>query len=121
MWRNQGIPNLYLDWGLAQILTAIVGHSSSFCIARPPVIDNLHPNNLGFINIQCPHCKALHWIEERVSSSKIDQPEFQMCCAQGKVKLAPLRIPPAPLYNLYTGESNEANSNNGSLLSFQSL
>ena len=83
-------------------------HPSSFCIARLPVDDNLCANDLGFMNVECPHCKALHWIEERVSSSRIGQPEFQACCAHGKVKLAPLRIPPALLYNLYTGESQEA-------------
>ena len=85
-----------------------VGRSSSFCVARQPVNDNLPANDLGLMNIQCPHCNALHWTEERVSSSRIGQPEFQMCCAHGKVKLPSLRIPPAPLYNLYTGESHEA-------------
>ena len=85
-----------------------VGRSSSFCIACQPVNNNLRANDLGLMNIQCPHCNALHWIEERVSSSRIGQPEFQMCCAHGKVKLPSLRIPPVPLYNLYTGESHEA-------------
>ena len=32
------------------------------------------------------------------------RPEFQTCCAHGKIK----RIPPAPLYNLFTGDGHDA-------------
>jgi hypothetical protein len=60
------------------------------------------------MNICCPFCNALHWLDERVSSSKIGSPEFGMCCAHGKVKLPSLRVPPFPLYNLFTGDSHEA-------------
>ena len=60
------------------------------------------------MNIHCCHCDALHWQSERVSSSRVTQPEFQTCCAHNKVKLPPLQIPPAPLYNLFTGDSHEA-------------
>jgi Helitron helicase-like domain at N-terminus len=60
------------------------------------------------MNTHCPYCDALHWIDERVSSSRIDHPEFQMCCAHGKVKLPPLRIPPPPLYESFTSDSHDA-------------
>ena len=43
-----------------------------------------------------------------MSSSTIDRPEFQACCAHGKVKLTVLRRPPASLYNLFMGDSHEA-------------
>lgn len=33
---------------------------------------------------------------------------FQTCCAHGKVKLPPLHIPPAPLYDLFVGNTYEA-------------
>jgi hypothetical protein len=83
-------------------------HSASFCIARRPVVDSLHVNDIGRMNVQCPFCNALHWNDERVSSSKHGHPEFGMCCAHGKVKLAPLQVPPRPLYNLFTAESLQA-------------
>ena len=60
------------------------------------------------MNIRCPHCDALHWSDERVSSSRVSHPEFRMCCAHAKIKLHPLRIPPTPLYNLFTGDSDDA-------------
>ena len=31
-----------------------------------------------------------------------------MCCAHGKVNLSPLRVPPQPLYNLFTANSLQA-------------
>ena len=51
---------------------------------------------------------ALHWLDERVSSSRIGHPEFRMCCAHGKIKLQPLQIPPRLLYNLFTDDSHDA-------------
>ena len=44
-------------------------------------------------------------MDERVSSSKIGHPEFGMCCGHGKIKLPSLRVPPQPLYNLFTGNT----------------
>ena len=80
-------------------------HNPSFCIARRPVLDTLHVNDLEIMNICCPFCGALHWLDERVSSSRVGNPEFGMCCAHGKVKLAPLRVPPSPLYNLFMADT----------------
>ena len=79
-----------------------------FCIARRPLLDTLHVHDLGLMNICCPFCDALHWQDERVSSSRRAHPEFQMCCARGKVKVAPLRVPPLPLYNLFTENTLQA-------------
>jgi Helitron helicase-like domain at N-terminus len=90
------------------ILTFFLVHNSSFCVARTPINDTLRSVDLGLMNIRCSHCHALHWSDERVSSSRIGEPEFQMCCAKGKIKLPPLRIPPMPLYNLFTGDDHEA-------------
>jgi hypothetical protein len=83
-------------------------HNSFFCIARQPVVDDLCPVELGLMNIRCPYCDALHWLDERVSSSRVGRPEFQTCCAHGKITLPPLRRPPAALYDLYTGDTHEA-------------
>ena len=57
------------------------------------------------MDIHCPHCDALHWRDECTSKSRIDHLEFGMCCAHGKIKLSTLRIPPQPLYNLFTSNS----------------
>jgi hypothetical protein len=83
-------------------------HDSFFCIARRPVPDNLHINDLGNMNICCPFCSALHWLDERVSTSTISRPEFGMCCGHGKVKLPSLRVPPLLLYNLFTADTPPA-------------
>ena len=87
---------------------APAGHHVLFCIARQPVFDTLPANNLDIMNIHCPFCGALHWLDERVSSSRAGHPQFGTCCAHGKVKLPFLRVPPAPLYNLYTGDTPQA-------------
>ncbi|KAI3931447.1 hypothetical protein MKX01_040364, partial [Papaver californicum] len=43
------------------------------------------------MDISCPVCGALHWINERVSSSSKKTPEFVKCCRRGKVILPMLR------------------------------
>ena len=68
----------------------------------------LPANDLGPMNIQCLFCYAFHWIEERVSSSSIRNPEFESCCQRGKVKLPALRVPPTELYNLFVDDSPQA-------------
>ena len=79
-----------------------------FGIARRPVIDTFRVHDLGDMNILCPFCDALHWQDERVSSSTINCPQFGMCCGHGKVKLPSLRVPPSPLYNLFTADTFQA-------------
>lgn len=92
----------------------------SFCIARKPVVDSLSAIDIGFMNIRCSYCNALHWFDERVSSSRVNHPEFQMCCAHGQVKLCPLRVPPLPLYNLYTGTSHDAQEFRANMVQYNS-
>ena len=84
------------------LLMSLSVHNPSFCIARQHVDDTLSPIDLGPMNIGCPFCDALHWIDERVLSSRVGHPEFQTCCAHGKVKLSALQVPPAPLYDLFS-------------------
>ena len=81
---------------------------SLFGVARHPVDDTLSANDLGMMDIKCPFCNALHWRDERVSSSRINHPEFETCCAHGKVKLPPLHVPPPALYDLFVGQHVEA-------------
>ena len=76
-------------------------HDPLFCIAWRPVLDTLPANDLGIMNILCPFCDALHWVDEHVSSLRAGHPEFGTCCTYGKVKLPPLHVPPA-LYIIYS-------------------
>ena len=46
------------------ILTLLLVHNSSFCIARQPVVDDIGAIDLGLMNIRCHHCDALHWFDE---------------------------------------------------------
>jgi hypothetical protein len=60
------------------------------------------------MNVCCPHCHALHWIGERTASSTSAQPEFETCCAHGKVSLPLLSVPPMPLYDFFVNDTNAA-------------
>ena len=93
----------FIFWGFLNTVC-----SSLFCAAQCPVDDMLPANDLGPMNIQCPFWHTFHWIEERVPSSSICNPEFESCCQQGKVKLPALHVPPTKLYNLFVDDSPQA-------------
>ena len=47
------------------------------------------PLDIGRMDVECPHCHALHWGEERMLSSiGVHRPEFEMCC---NMRIFPLR------------------------------
>lgn len=72
-----------------------------FMIARRPYVDPPERHDLGPMNVECPHCRALHWNAERtVESMKSTTPAFGTCCNHGKVRLPPPRNPPDVLRNL---------------------
>jgi hypothetical protein len=52
-----------------------------------------HSVAIGSMNVVCPHCKALKYLNEAPG----------LCCASGKIKLTPLRPPPEPLRSLVSG------------------
>ena len=56
--------------------------------------------DLGSLQIQCDACNALHWIDERKSTSSVNAPLFQLCCLNGEVQLANLTPLPSFLYQL---------------------
>lgn len=58
-------------------------------------IDYSADNNvmIGSMGVVCPHCKALKFRNESPG----------LCCASGKIKLAPLNSPPEPLNSLVLG------------------
>ncbi|PCH38554.1 hypothetical protein WOLCODRAFT_65178, partial [Wolfiporia cocos MD-104 SS10] len=55
------------------------------------------------MDIQCPHCHALHWKGERLKSSTNTSHKFGVCCLQGQVDLPPIQLPPAALRWLFMG------------------
>jgi hypothetical protein len=56
------------------------------------------------MNIQCPSCKALYWLDERLAKSSKVNPKFGICCYQGKISLSPLQPAPPELYDLLTDQ-----------------
>jgi len=54
-------------------------------------------HTFGEMTTVCGKCGALHFLEERVASSSCTNPQFTLCCTQGKGRLPPLAPPPEPL------------------------
>ena len=72
-------------------------------IARQPNISQVTlRHEIGHMTYECTHCKAQHWLEERVSSSTLRNPEYPACCAKGKVQLPEIRSAPPELLKLFT-------------------
>jgi hypothetical protein len=65
-------------------------------------------HTLGETTTVCGKCATLHFLEECAASSLCANPQFTLCCAQGKVTLPLLAPPPEPLRWLLT--SNEADA-----------
>ena len=65
-------------------------------------------HQMGQMAIRCAHCDALHWIEERNTSSPRTCPNFTAGYSCGKVSLPPLAQPPSPLRDLLEGQTPEA-------------
>ncbi|CEG72551.1 hypothetical protein RMATCC62417_08094 [Rhizopus microsporus] len=49
---------------------------------------------------ECPHCHALHWIDERQETSSLSNPSWESCCKRGSVQLQLLPGPPQYLKDL---------------------
>ncbi|KAF8972076.1 hypothetical protein BDZ97DRAFT_1913321 [Flammula alnicola] len=77
----------------------------NFCVARYPVNDGIPLHDLGRMNVECPFCRALHWLDERVASTSSSRPEFESCCQRGKIILPNLTVPPTALYNLFVADT----------------
>ncbi|KAL9933713.1 hypothetical protein V8E36_007371, partial [Tilletia maclaganii] len=65
-------------------------------------IRDVQLHSLSPFSARCPHCDAIHWVEER-SDSPMRVPQFSRCCAKGKVVLPPIFDAPPSLEELYTG------------------
>ena len=76
---------------------------------------------------ECTHCHARLWNQERVSSSSLSRPRFNICCQQGTVQLPELSPAPTEIVQrLYGSDSNSAHFRSNiraynNVLSFTSL
>ncbi|KAF9538616.1 hypothetical protein CPC08DRAFT_738836 [Agrocybe pediades] len=57
---------------------------------------------------RCQNCGALHWMDERLSSSSDTNPRFSDCCCDGRVRLPLLEEPPEPLLHLLNSDDRSA-------------
>lgn len=83
---------------------------ATYKVARNFPIDGSVPqHDLGCMEHECPHCKALHWAHERTKGSiNTGSASYGMCCMHGAVRLPALRATPEPLNTLLKGEIAEA-------------
>ena len=63
-------------------------------------LSRLRPLGPGRMDKECPHCHALHWIDERQETSSLSNPSWESCCKQGSVQLQLLPDPPQYLKDL---------------------
>ena len=60
------------------------------------------------MDITCNFCAALHWIDERVSTSPPSNPCFEACCKHSNINLPLFQPLPEYLYNLLEFHSTPA-------------
>lgn len=85
--------------------TAQYSFISHNCSHLPLARQSLSPSqpyrhSLGYCNVICLSCRALHWIQERSYKSTIDRPLFFACCQQGQISLPAFPDAPEPLNSL---------------------
>lgn len=65
--------------------------------------------DIGDPTFTCKHCHAMMWYHERNRKDRnTTNPEFTMCCMNGKVELPLLRSAPDILSNLHSNEDNRS-------------
>ncbi|KAJ7023950.1 hypothetical protein C8F04DRAFT_969583, partial [Mycena alexandri] len=77
-------------------------------IARRPYTEPRSRHDLGRMDVQCRHCGALHWMAEKTTNSSKTNPQFPMCCNNGKVVLERLEEPPAELRALLVNDDTKS-------------
>ena len=77
-------------------------------IARQTFDNNWPVSNLGAMNISCPSCSALHWQNESLSRSTVNNIRFGKCCLNGKVQLPHFSDPPPELSHLLSSNDPDA-------------
>jgi Helitron helicase-like domain at N-terminus len=57
------------------------------------------------MNASCPHCQALHFAVEKLTSSTRNSLKFGMCCLTNQIRLPAFPPPPQELLHLFDGKS----------------
>jgi len=104
---NDNIDRADLDVHLAAIEQV---QNPFTCIPRAFVSEYQHiqPLLLGRMDIKCPDCGALHWMDEKTWRSPKSAPRFSKCCKEGAVKLTDVQKPPEELWELYISQEPHA-------------
>ncbi|CAG8480889.1 17865_t:CDS:2 [Cetraspora pellucida] len=69
----------------------------------------------GHMNVECIHCKAFHWLDERLTKLSSKNPRFGKCCQNKKVILSLLHDPSLYLKQLFECDDDEENRLNKDL------
>ena len=62
------------------------------------------------MDVECHNYSALHWMDEKLTSSSLRLPCFGTCCLQGKVFLPLFEAPPPLIQALYDGNDVKSKS-----------
>ncbi|OBZ81151.1 hypothetical protein A0J61_10801, partial [Choanephora cucurbitarum] len=74
---------------------------------NPAIKSEIARHYLGKMKVECTHCKALLWIDERNSVSKLS-PTFQLCCGKGQYVLQPFPATPTVIGDMLKGSNAES-------------
>lgn len=80
----------------------------AYRLAREPYVEPAGRHDLGRMDVTCEYCGALHWSAEKTSNSRVNSPEFGICCDHGLVRLPLLEHPPAELHRLLTQNDDQS-------------
>ena len=76
--------------------------------ARCDYTEPIEQHDLLRMDVTCPHCKALHWDDERLAASSRIRPLFGTCCDSGKVTIPLLPDPPPLFRRLFSDQTAQA-------------
>ncbi|KAF6165382.1 hypothetical protein GIB67_018826 [Kingdonia uniflora] len=65
---------------------------------------------LGNMDIECPLCHTLHWLDKKLTNSSCYRPLFETCCKQGKIRLPILQPLPPAMQEFYDDDSSHTKS-----------
>ncbi|OBZ80986.1 hypothetical protein A0J61_10965, partial [Choanephora cucurbitarum] len=82
--------------------------SNRHMAARDPTKIPTERDDIGMMNVLCPHCNGPMWIEQRISISSKIRPSFQLCCCSGSAIIESLSATPPILASLLTGRDQQS-------------
>ena len=74
-------------------------------VACHPYQEPAARHSLGPMDVECPHCHALHFKCEKLTNSSVVNPKFGICCLQGQIQLPPISESPPVSHNLLTSST----------------